>query len=273
MGLFEENIFDVTFRKAIEETGSEKQSMRRMISIQDENTLHTPHIPLHLYKSAESSSVGSREENKSSVPRINKRKQSAPRKRRKERDLDVIVPPPSSSNAAEIISRDAIPIPIQFPDSIQIQPKWTVVLQYPVVERIGPTEPIKQRLKQMLVKNESRREQCITLKPLQPSIEEQPATESRVIKEGEEFVQNERVPIPKKPPRVAPDQLNSELKSFSAVERNNAATKRYREKKKEFQDRIISRNKQLETENKRLKLENMILKEKLEALLEQRGKV
>lgn len=278
IGLFDENIFEVTFRKANEEkqlnpnSSCSSSSLRRTISIQNEDTLHTPQIPLHLYKSEtsivetpplgqdnlipeESPSKKAKRREESPVVKRNRR----PGRSRKSTNLDTLLPPPN------LTTINTAPIPIAFPDAIQIKPKWTVVLQYPSFDQQA-TQPstAKERLKTLLVKNESSTSQTITLTP---PIKE-PVVDSPIGLVGKEIVPPLNKPVD--PP--VPPTSKKVIKTPSALERNNAATKRYRNKRKEFVDSLTSRNNQLEEENRKLRMENRMLHGKIQELLDKEGR-
>lgn len=329
VGLFDENIFDVTFRKAIEEKDNptSTSSLRRMISIQNEDTLHTPHIPLHLYKSSsietttndsnnsESNATGEIVvlENKTKTDlkttelktvSVDKEKilspptlSKSPKKRLKRKKLELdqlLLPPPSCSTSSPVDNTPSQTekIQINFPDEIRIQPKWTVMLQYPAYETTTttttvakPQQTVKERLHSLLVKNESGKMQTITLTPPPPTCETSVGviSKNRVINDnGNNIVGNSNNNNVKQHPQPiltvfteeeekdTSKKKDPEMKkprSFSQVESNLAAVKRYRAKKKDMYEGLRLRNEQLEEENRRLRSENRELKEKLRIAL------
>ena len=248
-GLFEEeNVFDATFRKANENPAP---PVRRMISIQNEDTLHTPQIPLHLYKPESEVPVSPKADDpkatKETRKKINRsRNTDSPSRRRKRgTNLDHITP----QKLIAVESGDS-PIPVSFRDAIQIKPKWAVVLKYPSFDSQCSA---KDRLRALLVKNDSSKSHTITLTPPSPV----GVTTEVQLPAG-------KVALPPVTQTTAP--VKHMIKEHSALERNNAATKRYRNKKKQFYEDMAVKNRKLEEENLRLKEENRRLNEKLAEL-------
>lgn len=319
VGLFEENIFDVTFRKAIEEKDNptSSSSLRRMISIQNEDTLHTPHIPLHLYKSSSIETTTNNSNNSESnatsetvvlenktntdskaaelkMVSVDKEKllspptlSKSPKKKLKRKNVELdqlLLPPPSSSITSPVNKTPSHTekIQINFPDEIRIQPKWTVMLQYPAYETTTttatkPQQTVKERLHSLLVKNESGKMQTITLTPPPPTIESSVGvvSKNRLNNDnGNNNVKQHPQPIltvfTEEEDKDTSKKKDPEIKkprSFSQVESNLAAVKRYRAKKKDMYEGLRLRNEQLEEENKMLKSENRELKERLRKAL------
>lgn len=283
VGLFEENIFDVTFRKAIEEKQNAPISLRRMISIQNEDTLHTPQIPLHMYKEQEESnsapnSTPAPDETvvkakispkaQSTVPKIAAaRPTQRGRPRKGIASLNKLLPP---SNVLPIA--DTPTIPIDFPDEIRIQPKWTVMLQYPAYNEMLPATPgtttVKDRLRAYLVKNESSKLQTVTLSPPTSTVSQTAngliasalPTLNIISKPSEEGLQ-EREETRRKV-RGA-----KSVRPVTLSERQNEAAKRYRNRQKAFWDNLLRKNEALEQENQKLRLENQELQLRLQEAL------
>lgn len=288
--MFDENIFDVTFRKAIEEkdnpSTSSSSSLRRMISIQNEDTLHTPHIPLHLYREQgkEEGDSGSDPDDviivEDSLPESPPRRLRpaalavAPtprplrpvRQRVKRNVRSKLMPPP------EILPLNTPRIPINFPDKVRIQPKWTVMLQYPTVPVAsdkGPVGTVKERLQAYLVKNETNMPQTVSLTPKVPekgSNEPAAAVLNLIVDKKDEERKKEMLSR-KESSEKSPDRKG--IRQYSNGERNNEAAKRYRKRKAELMDKVIAKNQQLEEENRTLRMQNKELIERLNAALKE----
>lgn len=261
VGLYEDwkhvNIFDETFRRAVEEK-SDPSKVRRMISIQNEDTLHTPQILPHLDTAEVTNDpepsasgnyfagIGKKPETASPIPKTSPKplKTTSPKKTRpRTHGIEKLLPP-----------KDPI-IPVAYTDAIQIQPKWTVVLQYPTLEK---DMTVKEKLKTLLVKNESSSQQTISLGP--PPV---PGNHPPTI-----FMK--QLSQPKVPLKM--NDMGScvapKPKTPTVLERNNEAAKRYRNRKNMFMNNLKVRNEQLEQENKRLKQQNAELMLKLKEALE-----
>lgn len=285
VGLFEENIFDVTFRKAIEEKHNAPTSLRRMISIQNEDTLHTPQIPLHMYKEQEEGNSAQnvtpvQEENlitaktlpkaQSSVRKIAATTRTTTQRGRPKKgmaSLDKLLPPPNVLP----IAGNTPTIPIDFPDEIRIQPKWTVMLQYPAYSEMLPsTTPgttVKDRLRAYLVKNESSNLQTVTLSPPTSTVSSETANRlnASALLPTLNIISNHSEEREETRPK---GRVAKHFKSISLSERQNEAAKRYRNRQKAFWDNLLRKNEVLEQENQKLRLENQELQLRLqEALL------
>lgn len=274
VGLFEDlkhvNIFDETFRRAVEDPGSDPSRVRRMISIQNEDTLHTPQILAHLVDGTEPAAeaastttanyfagIGKKTESPDPKPKASpKPAKSSVRKRPRLRPngLDKLVPPKEPTAECPII-------PVAFPDAIQIQPKWTVVLQYPSYEK-DPT--VKEKLKTLLVKNESSSQQTISLG--QPNV---PPPATAVLFKP---MSQPKVPLSLNPLEGESSVPPIKPKTPTILERNNEAAKRYRNRKNVYLNNLKLRNEQLEDENRRLRRQNEELLAKLRQMMDT-GKV
>ena len=279
MGLFEENIFEETFRKAIEEKNpsSSTSFLRRTISIQNEDTLHTPQIPLHFYKSESAiASECTKASSDSTIidvecvdkaakdpsPKVSRERPRRPKRKKPGRDdlfpTNSIVPVSST-------------VPVDFPDEIKIQPKWTVLLQYPAYETTTSDPPsgtqiVKERLQALLVKNETSKLQTVSLTQPRPiALAPDPQIVGNllmpVVNVHEVRTSGEQNPV-----------KTTTRRRVTNVERNNEAARRYRNKKKSLFDSLRQRNEQLEEENRKLKLENKQLAERLAQVLKEDGK-
>lgn len=199
----------------------------------------------------------------------------SPRKRppgRRKIPLDELLRP-----KVELITPDTPPISIDFPDAIRIQPKCTVMLQYPAYhhhqQETTPPTPlsVRDRLRALLVKNDSSQLQTVTLTPPTPCQiraavgKSEPALPVLNVFSGEKK-EEEAASAPAPPDKVA---IAKCVRPFSNSERNLAAAKRYRSRKKELFDGVLKRNRMLEEENRKLKGENQALLERLKRMEEE----
>lgn len=246
-----------------------------MISIQNEDTLHTPQIPSHFYRNEDSSAPKSPARETLIPTEISSAKESPQKKpktpdknkrpaKRKKTSLESLPPP----NTVHQVNTPAIPV--NYPDTIRLLPKCTVMLQYPAyatqAEHTATTNSttVKERLQAaLLVKNDSRKVQTVTVTP--PSVDTGkvaiPAQPTLTIYAEED----KRLALPAKVP------LAKTFKEFTVAERNLEASRRYRNRKKEGYMNLQLRNEQLEEENKRLRMENRELMERVK-ILESQGK-
>lgn len=240
-----------------------------MISIQNEDTLHTPQILPHLEtaevtNASESTApsnyfagIGKEDETPSVKPTTPpKITQSTVRKRPrlKTNGLDKLLP-----------SKDPTPtypaIPVAFPDAIQIKPKWTVVLQYPAYEK---DVSVKEKLKTILVKNQSSSQQTISLVPPTTVPSDTSSETGPPVILVKQTITQSSVPLQH-------GELGSPLgkpKTPTILERNNEAAKRYRNRKSVYLNNLKLRNDELEQENKRLRRHNEELMLKLKEMAE-----